>query len=84
MASSSICLSEPLQHEDVRSWFKHFTTADEWDAAKWLLCLPTLLQGQLWAIYESLSNDGKETYVKLKKAVFDRLNPNTGEHCLAT
>ena len=86
MASSTICLPEPLQHEDARSWFKRFklcAAANEWDVAKQLLRLSTLLRGRSWAIYESLGDGDKETYAKLKKAILDRLNPDTDEHCLA-
>ena len=87
MASgSSICVPEPLQHEDARSWFKRFelcAAANEWDAAKQLLRLPTLLRGRSWAIYESLSDDDKETYKKLKKAILERLHPDTDENRLA-
>jgi len=45
-----IALPEPLHNEDSRSWFKRFevcTAANGWDAAKKLLCLPTLLKGVL-------------------------------------
>ena len=86
MAVSSICLHEPLQHDDARLWFRRFeicAAANEWDAEKQLLRLPTLLRGRSWAIYESLSDADKETYTKLKKAILDRLDPNTDEHWLA-
>ena len=85
-SNSSICVLEPLQHEDTRSWFKRFelcAATNEWNAAKQLLRLPTLLCGRLWAIYESLGNDDKESYDKLKKAILDRLNPDSDEHRLA-
>ena len=87
MASNgSICVPEPLQHEDARSWFKLFelcAAANEWNAAKQLLRLPTLLRGRSWAIYESLGDDDKESYDKLKKAILDRLIPDSDEHRLA-
>jgi len=57
--------------------------ANEWNAAKQLLRLPTLLRGRSWAIYESLGEDDKETYKKLKKAILERLNPDSDEHRLA-
>ena len=62
MAVSSICLPEPLQYDDARSWFRRFelcAAANEWDAAKQLLRLPTLLRGRSWAVYESLSDADK-------------------------
>ena len=86
MAVSSICLPEPLQHEDARSWFKRFelcAAANEWNAAKQLLHLPTLLRGRSWAIYELLIDADKESYDALKKAILNRLDPDTDEHQLA-
>ena len=86
MAVSSICLPEPLQHEDDRSWFKTFelcAAANEWIAAKQLLRLPTLLRGRSWAIYKLLSDADNESYDVLKKAILDRLDPDTDEHRLA-
>ena len=80
---SSICLPEHLQHEDARSWSKRFAAANEWNVAKQLLHLPTLLRGRSWAVYESLRDADKESYDKLKKAILDRLDPDTDEHRLA-
>ena len=83
---SSVCIPEPLQHEDARSWFKRFelcAAANDWNADKQLLRLPTLLRGRAWAIYESLSNADKESYEKLKKAILERLHPDTDENHLA-
>jgi len=49
-----------------------------------LLRLPaTMLRGRSWAIYESLSDKDKDSYAKLKKAILDRLNPDSDEHRLA-
>ena len=59
------------------------SAANEWDATKQLLHLPTFLQGRSWAIYESLRDADKETYAKLKKAILNRLDPDTDEHWLA-
>jgi len=67
-------------------WFKRFklcAAANEWKAAKQLLQLPKLFQGQSWTIYELLGEADKETYAKLKKAIIDRLDPDTDEHHLA-
>ena len=85
MAVSSICLPEPLQHNDAKSWFRRFeicAAANEWDAAKQLLHLPTFLRGRSWAIYESLRDADKETYAKLKKAILDQLDPDMDEYRL--
>ena len=81
--ANSICLPEPLQHDDARLWFKRFklcAAANEWDATKQLLRLPTLLKGRSWEIYESLGDENKDTYAQLKKAILDRLNPDTDKH----
>ena len=84
--ASNVCLPEPLQHEDASSWFRRFelcAAINDWNAAKQLLHLPMLLRGRAWAIYESLSDADKETYAKLKKAILERLNPDTDENRLA-
>ena len=84
--ASNVCLPEPLQHEDASSWFKRFelcAAVNDWNEAKQLLRLPTLLRRRAWAIYESLSDADKETYAKLKKAILERLNPDTDENRLA-
>ena len=86
MAMSSICLPEPLQHDDTRSWFKRFelyAAANEWNTAKQLLHFPTLLQDWSWVIYELLSDADKATYNKLKKAILDWLDPDMDERHLA-
>jgi len=86
MAVSSICLPGPIQHEDARSWFKRFkfcAAATKWDAAKQLLCPPTLLKGWSWAIYESLGEAEKKSYDKLKKAILNWLDSDVDEHRLA-
>ncbi len=89
MATSTtvgLALSEPLQDGDARSWFKRFevcAAANEWNDAKKLLRLPTLLRGRSWAIYDSLTGEETDTYEHLKKAILDRLSPDTDEDRLA-
>ena len=87
MASSvGLALPEPLQDSDARSWFKRFevcASANEWDAEKQLRRLPTLLRGRAWAIFDSLSDDQRDTYEKLKKALLERLDPDTDEDRLS-
>jgi len=53
------------------------------NAAKQLLRLPTLLRGRSWTIYELISDADKESYDALKKAILNRLDPDTDEHRLA-
>ena len=83
MASGvGLALPEPLQEDDARSWFKRFevcAAANEWDARKKLLRLPTLLRGRAWAIFDALPDTDTDTYDHLKKALLDRLNPDTDE-----
>ena len=87
MASGvGLALPEPLQEDDARSWFKRFevcAAANEWDARKKLLRLPTLLRGRAWAIFDALPDTDTDTYDHLKKALLDRLNPDTDEDRLS-
>ena len=83
---TTICLPEPLEDGNAKSWFRRFdvcAAANEWDAAKKLVRLPTLLRGRTWAIYESLGETDNASYEALKKAIISRLNPDTDEDRLA-
>ena len=74
MAGVSLALPELLQDGDVKSWFRCFAVcaaASEWNAEKQLLRLPTLLRGQTWGIFDSMSADQMDTYAKLKRALLD-------------
>ena len=75
MASSiGLALPEPLQDSNTKSWFKRFEVcgaANKWNTEKQLLCLPTLLCSQAWAIFNSLSDNQRNTYVKLKTALLE-------------
>ena len=78
-----LCLPEHLDDGDARSWFKRYelcAAANEWNEAKRLLRLPTLFKGRAWAIFESLSDDVKDTYDHLKGAMTQKLNPDTDEN----
>ena len=75
-----------MEDGNAKSWFGQFdvcTAANEWDAAKKLARLPTLLRGCAWAIYESLGETDNASYDALKKAIISRLNPDTDEDHLA-
>ena len=85
-ASGRLALPEPPQDGDSHSRFKQYevcATANGWDAAKKLQCLPTLLRGRAWAIYDSLPEVTLDTYDHLKTALHECLNPNTEEDQLA-
>lgn len=80
-----LCLPEYLDDGDARSWFKRYelcAAANEWNNARKLLRLPTLFKGRAWAIFESLGDDDKDTYVHLKRAMTEKLNPDTDENRL--
>ena len=77
---SKLCLPEYLDDGDATSWFKRYdlcAAANEWNDAKKLLRLPTLFKGRAWAIFESLGDGDKDTYSHLKKAMTEKLNPDT-------
>ena len=85
MAGLGIALPEPLHGEDAKSWFKRFevcAVANEWNDAKKLLRVPTLLKGRAWAVFESLSDAETDTYEHLKTALLSRLSPDTAEERL--
>lgn len=50
---------------------------------KKLLRLPTLLRGRAWAVYDALPAVETDTYEHLKKALLDRLDPDTDEDRLS-
>ena len=87
MASSvGLALPEPLQDKDAKSWFKRYevcAAANEWNAEKQLLRLPTLLRGRAWAIFDALPDGDKGSYNDLKKALLERLSPDTDEDRLS-
>ena len=80
-----LCLPEHLDDGDSKSWFKRYelcAAANEWNDARKLLRLPTLFKGRAWAIFESLHDEEKDTYDHLKRAISERLNPDTDENRL--
>ena len=87
MASNvGLALPEPLLDNDAKSWFKRFevcSAANEWNAAKKLLRLPTLLCGRAWAVFDALSEEQKKSYDSLKTAILERLSPDTDEDRLS-
>jgi len=82
MATGGLALLEPLHDDDARSWFKRFkvcAAANGWDTAKQLLCLPKLLRGRAWEIFDSLGDGDTDTYAHLKEALLLRFSPDTDE-----
>ena len=63
-----LALPKHLQDKDACSWFKRFevcAATNGLDNAKKLLCLPTLLRGRVWAIYDSLGEESTDkTYIR--------------------
>ena len=79
MASSiGFAVPKPLQDSTAKSWFKHFqfcAAANKLNTKKQLLRLPPLIRSKAWAIFDSLSNNQRDTYTKLKTALLKRLSP---------
>lgn len=85
-ASTGLALPEPLLDGDARSWFKRFeicAAANEWGDVKKLRRVPTLLRGRAWAVYDALSDEQTESYENVKKAILERLCPDTDEDRLS-
>ena len=73
---------EVLLDGDAKSWFKMFkvcAVASEWDNDKKLKCLPTLLKGRAWTIFDTLLDTSADTYEHLKEVLLSGLSPNTEE-----
>ena len=84
--SVGLAIPEPLQDRDAHAWFKRFevcAAANEWDEAKQLKRLPTLLRGRAWAVYDALKESEMDPYGHLKDALLQRLSPNTEEDRLS-
>ena len=80
--STGLALPKVLQDSDAKSWFKTFevcAAANEWDNGKKLKCLPTLLRGRAWAIFDALPDTSTDTYEHLKEALLSGLSPDTEE-----
>ena len=81
-----LALPKHLQDKDACSWFKRFevcAATNGLDNTKKLLCLPTLLRGHVWAIYDSLGEESTDIYAHLKSTLLQCLCPDTEEDCLA-
>ena len=62
----NLVLPEPLEGEDAKSWFKCYKvcgTANGWNDQKKLSCLPTLLKGIAWVVYDSLMRTETQTHM---------------------
>ena len=85
MAGLGIALPVPFHGEDAKSWFKRFevcAATNEWNDAKKLLRVPTLLKGRAWAVFESFSDAKTDTYKHLKIALLAKLSRDTAEERL--
>ena len=63
MPWQAITLFEPL-HRDDKLWFKQFevcAATNELSTVKMLLRVPTMLKGQVWGVFESLSDTEIDT-----------------------
>jgi len=80
VTGGGLTMPEPLHDEDTHLGFKRFevcSAANGWDEAKKLPCLPMLLRGHAWAVFDSLGEGNIDTYDHLKAALLLRLNPDT-------
>ena len=82
VSGTGITLPEVLRGEDAKSWFKRFEVcagANGWNDEKKLCRVPTLLQGQAWAVYDSLMEEETDNY---EEALLQQLCPDTDEERL--
>ena len=79
---TGLALPEVLQDGDAKSWFRRFevcAAANDWNNAKKLKRLPTLLRGRAWAVFDALPDASTDTYKHLKEALLGNLCPDTDE-----
>ena len=79
-ASKHISVPKTFSSGDVDEWFCCFeicSKANEWNGATKAAKLPTLLEGEALAVWLELSEEDKEDYVKVKKAIKSKLLPPT-------
>ena len=75
-----ISLPKTFASGDVSEWFKRFEiccTANEWNEATKALKLPTLLEGEVLAIWLELSDDDQKTYTEAKKKIVEKMAPQS-------
>ena len=68
----------------TKLWLKVYCTANGWNKAKQLPCLPTLLKGHAWPIFEILGEEHMGTYANLKTALLSKLCLNIDEDRIST
>ena len=79
-ARKHISVPKTFSSGDVDEWFCCFEIcckANEWNGATKAAKLPTLLEGEALAVWLELSEEDKEDYVKVKKAIKSKLLPPT-------
>lgn len=59
--------------------FEVCAVANDWNDAKKLKRLPTLLRGRAWAVFDALPDASIDTYEHLKEALLRSLSPDTEE-----
>jgi len=87
MATSSICLPEPLEDRDAKSRFRRFdvcASARHWvERSQETDATADTSERPRLGYIESLGEDDNASYDALKKAILGRLNPDTDEDRLA-
>ena len=76
--SSHVSLPKPFSTGDAVEWFQRFeicSRANEWNDAKKVLKLPTLLEGEALAVWIELTDDEQKDYAITKKKIIDAIMP---------
>ena len=78
MATTHVSIPKSFASRDAREWFQKFeifSEVNEWDAAKKVKKLPTLLEGEALAVWMELSGKEKSDYGVTKGKLIKKMVP---------
>ena len=78
MAERHISLPKPFSSGDVKEWFQRFeicARANGWETGTKAKKLPTILEGEVLAVWLELTNAQQEDYAEAKKAMEKAIMP---------
>ena len=78
MAVNHVSLPKPFSSGNATEWFQRFdvcSKANGWNDATKALKLPTLLEGEAFAIWQELPQEKQESITEARKGIVEKLAP---------